>query len=335
MKYRILGRTGVKVSELCYGCMTFGTKWTQVGITEQKDADAIVAKCLDAGINFFDTANVYSTGESEEILGHALGKRRKDVLIATKVRGRMSNGLNDLGLSRFHILESCDASLKRLSTDHIDLYQFHGWDKLTPLDESLKALDDLVRWGKVRYIGVSNFAGWHLMKALALSDANGWERFVTLQTQWSLVVRQIEYELVPLCIEEGLGILPWSPLAGGFLTGKYRKDKPRPKGARRSDLSNYSPVRFNEDDAWPVLDALDEIAKAHKATVTQTALNWLLAKPVVSSVIIGARNLEQLEDNLATGNWSLTPEEVAQLDALTAPPKIYPYAMIEQFNANR
>ncbi|MGH8103780.1 MAG: aldo/keto reductase [bacterium] len=323
------------MSELCFGCMTFGTKWVQVGITTQKDADAIIAKCLDAGINFFDTADVYSAGESEDILGTALGARRKDALIATKVRGRMSDAVNELGISRHHILESCDASLKRLKTEHIDLYQFHGWDRLTPLDESLKAMDDLVRWGKVRYIGVSNFAGWHLMKALAISDARGWERFVTLQTQYSLVVRQIEYELVPLCIDQGLGILPWSPLAGGFLTGKYRKGQPRPAGARRSDVSAQSPVRFKEEDAWPVIDALDEIAKAHKASISQAALNWLLAKPVVSSVIIGARDIKQLEDNLATENWSLTPEEVAKLDEVSAPAKVYPYAMIEMFNANR
>jgi aryl-alcohol dehydrogenase-like predicted oxidoreductase len=279
---------------------------------------------LYAGINFFDTADVYSEGLSEEMLGKALGKRRKDIILATKVRGKMGPNPNDVGLSRHHIIEGCNASLKRLGTDYIDLYQVHNFDPDTPLEETMRALDDLVRLGKVRYIGCSNFSGWQLMKALAISDKRGWERFVTLQALYSLLARELENEMVPLCLDQGLGILVWSPLFGGFLSGKYRRGKPQPKGTRLSGSQpRFLPV--DEKRGFDIVDELDKIAKAHKASVAQAALNYLLAKEGVSSVIIGARTPEQLEDNLKTTDWELTAEEVARLDEMSQPLPLYPY----------
>ena len=331
MNTRFLGNTGVRVSELCLGAMTFGGRgyWKNVGQVEQKEADVLVGMALDGGINFFDTANVYSEGRSEEILGKALGSRRKDIVLATKVRGRVGPGPNDVGLSRKHILESCDASLKRLGTDWIDLYQVHSFDPHTPLEETLRALDDLVRAGKVRYLGASNYTGWQLMKALAISDARGLERFVTLQALYSLISRDLELELVPLSLEEKLGILPWSPLGGGFLTGKYRRGKPRPQGARRTEAAGQF-LQFDEEKGFDVVEELERVAAAHTATITQAALNYLLRKPGVTSVIIGAKTPEQLADNLKTTSWEMTPEEVARLDALTGPPRVYPYWMLER-----
>jgi aryl-alcohol dehydrogenase-like predicted oxidoreductase len=323
MPLRRLGRTGLKVSALAFGTMTFGSRWKHIGTTSQEEADALVGRCLEAGINFFDTADVYSDGESEAILGRALGKRRKDVILATKVRGRTSEDPNDVGLSRRHILDSVDASLRRLGTDTIDLYQVHCWDALTPLEETLRALDDCLRWGKVRYIGASNYAAWQLMQALAVSERLDLERFVTLQPLYNLVVRDIELELVPLCQDQGLGILPWSPLAGGFLSGKYRRGAEPPAGARRT-LAQEQFLRFDEERALDVVEVLAGIAAEHGGTVAQAALNWLLAKPWVSSVIIGARTREQLDDELGAVRWSLAPEEVARLDALMPPPRLYP-----------
>ena len=320
MRMRFLGKSGIKVSELCLGTITFGTN-VQLGALDQKTADSIVGMALDGGINFFDTADNYSNGQSEEILGKALGKRRKDIILATKVRVRMSAKPNDVGLSRHHILEGCDASLKRLGTDYIDLYQVHRFDFQTPLEETLRALDDLVRQGKVRYIGCSNFAGWQLMKALNISDNNHWERFITLQGQYSLIWRDLEYELVPLCLDQGLGILTFQPLGGGFLSGKYRRGKPRPKGTRLSDAD----LDFNEQKAYDIVDELDRVAAAHNVSVTQAALNYLLCKPGVSSVIIGIRTPEQIADNLKTTDWQMLPEEVAQLDKVSKPGPVYPY----------
>ncbi|MEJ2218272.1 MAG: aldo/keto reductase [Gemmatimonadota bacterium] len=331
MNTRFLGNTGVRVSELCFGAMTFGGKgyWTGVGQVQQKEADALVGMALDAGVNFFDTADVYSEGWSEEILGKALGSRRKDVVLATKVRGRTGPGPNDVGLSRKHIMDACDASLKRLGTDHIDLYQVHSFDPRTSLEETLRALDDLVRAGKVRYIGASNFAGWQLMKALAVSEKQNLERFVTLQAFYSLIARDLENELVPLSLDQNLGILPWSPLGGGFLSGKYRRGKARPKGARRSDPSRQW-LQFDEERGFDIVDALEKIANDHDATIAQAALNYLLRKPGVTSVIIGAKTKEQLADDLGTADWEMTPEEVARLDALSRPPRAYPYWVLER-----
>jgi len=328
MRMRYLGKTGIKVSELCFGTMTFGGRsfFKHIGGLGQKEATTLVDMSLEAGINFFDTADVYSEGLSEEILGKALGPRRKDIILATKVRLPMGPGPNDVGLSRHHIIEGCHASLKRLGTDYIDLYQVHNFDPDTPLEETMRALDDLVRQGKVRYIGCSNFSGWQLMKAMAISDKRGWERFVTLQALYSLLARELENELVPLCLDQGLGILVWSPLSGGFLSGKYRRGKPQPKGTRLSGPQpRFQP--FDEEKGFDIVEALDKIAKAHKATVAQAALNYLLAKEGVSSVIIGARTPEQLTDNLKTTDWEMSAEEVSRLDEMSQPLPLYPYWM--------
>ncbi|MCJ7425815.1 MAG: aldo/keto reductase [Dehalococcoidales bacterium] len=328
MRMRFLGKTGVKVSELCFGTMTFGGRsfFKYVGQLGQKEANTLVDMSLEAGINFFDTADVYSEGLSEELLGKALGKRRQSIILATKVRGKMGPGPNDIGLSRRHIIEGCNASLKRLGTDYIDLYQVHNFDPDTPQEETMRALDDLVRQGKVRYIGCSNYSGWQLMKALAIADKRGWERFVTLQSLYSLLARELENEMVPLCLDQGLGILVWSPLSGGFLSGKYRRGKPQPKGTR---LSAPQPRFIPHDDekGFDIVEELDRIAKAHKATVAQAALNYLLAKEGVSSVIIGARTPEQLADNLKTTDWEMSAEEVSQLDEMSQPAPLYPYWM--------
>ncbi|OGO05927.1 MAG: aldo/keto reductase [Chloroflexi bacterium RBG_13_56_8b] len=328
MRMRFLGKTGVKVSELCFGTMTFGGRsfFKYVGQLGQKEANTLVDMSLEAGINFFDTADVYSEGLSEELLGKALGKRRQSIILATKVRGKMGPGPNEIGLSRHHITEACNASLKRLGTDYIDLYQVHNFDPDTPQEETMRALDDLVRQGKVRYIGCSNYSGWQLMKALAISDKRGWERFVTLQSLYSLLARELENEMVPLCLDQGLGILVWSPLSGGFLSGKYRRGKPQPKGTR---LSAPQPRFIPHDDekGFDIVEELDKIAKAHKATVAQAALNYLLAKEGVSSVIIGARTPQQLADNLKTTDWEMSAEEVSRLDEMSQPAPLYPYWM--------
>jgi len=334
MPRRSLGRSGVQVSVLCMGTMTFGSQWPSVGTTSQEGANDLVARCLDAGVDFFDTADVYSTGESETILGRALGERRRDVVLATKVRGRMSPDPNDVGLSRRHIQASCDASLRRLGTDWIDLYQVHCWDERTPVEETLRALDDLVRAGKVRYIGASNYAAWQLMKALAVSERDRLERFVTLQPLYNLLIRDVENEIVPLCLDRGLGILPWSPLAGGFLTGKYRRGRPRPQGARRSD-PDRAYLQFDEERGFDVVEALADIAASHGGTVSQAALAWLLAKPAVTSVILGARTGEQLADDLGAARWSLSSDEVARLDAMAPPPRVYPRWFIDQQHQDR
>ena len=336
MKTRFLGNTGVRVSELCFGAMTFGGKgyWKNIGQIEQKEADELIHMAIEGGINFFDTADVYSEGRSEEILGKALGNRRKDIVLATKVRARTGTGPNDIGLSRKHIIESCNASLKRLGTDYIDLYQVHSFDPRTPLEETLRTLDDLVREGKVRYIGASNYTGWQLMKALAVSEKRNLERFVTLQALYSLISRDLEYELVPLSLDQQLGILPWSPLGGGFLTGKYRRGKPRPEGARRTNPTDQF-LQFDEEKGFEIVDELGKTARNHGATITQAALNYLLRKSGVASVIIGVRNKEQLSDNLKTVDWEMTSEEIARLDALSKPPRVYPYWMLERMVQDR
>ena len=330
MKMRFMGNTGIKVSEICFGAMTFGGKsfWAVIGALDQSSASALVHQAMEGGINFFDTADVYSEGVAEEMLGKALGTRRKEIILATKVRGRTGKGPNDVGLSRLHIVESCNASLKRLGTDYIDLYQLHSFDPRTPQEETLRALDDLVRSGKVRYIGASNHTGWQLMKALAISERQNLEKFVTLQAYYSLVARELENELVPLCLDQNLGILPWSPLGGGFLTGKYRRGKPRPEGARRTNPKDQF-LQFDEEKGFVIVDELERIAGNHNATITQAALNYLLRKPGVSSVITGARTGEQLADILRTTDWEMTAEEVKRLDEMSKPPRIYPYWMLE------
>ena len=336
MKYRLLGKTGLKVSELCLGTMTFGSKFFHIGVVNQEGANQMVARALEAGINFIDTADVYSFGESEEILARALkaaGAKRESVVIATKVMGAMSQDawdgsgdVNDRGLSRKHIFEACEASLRRLDTDYIDLYQVHGWDRLTPMEEILRALDDLVRQGKVRYLGCSNWAARQLAKALGLAEGRGWERFVSLQAYYSLVGRDLEHELLPLCVEEGLGVLPWSPLAGGFLSGKYSRKNPKPAGARRSEF-DFPPLDLER--GYETVDTLAAVATMRGTTIPQVALAWLLAQPGVASVILGAKTIEQFEDNLGAAELELTPAELSRLSALTPPPLLYPQWMIE------
>jgi aryl-alcohol dehydrogenase-like predicted oxidoreductase len=322
--------------------MTFGSNFYNIGAVDQTGANQIVARALEGGINFFDTADVYSYGESETILGRAIkeaGVERTSVVVATKVRGAMSEAagggkgdFNNVGLSRQHIIASCEASLRRLGTDYIDLYQVHGWDYLTPVDETLRALDDLVRQGKVHYIGCSNWSARHLMKGLLLSELRGWERFVSLQAYYSLAGRDLEHELLPLCREEGIGVLPWSPLSGGFLSGKYRRDNPSPEGARRSAF-DFPPI--DPERGFDAVDTLAQVAQEKDATVAQVALGWLLAQRGVTSVIIGANKLSQLEDNLKSVEVKLSDEDLERLSATTAPRPLYPQWMIELQNTGR
>ena len=327
MNYRQLGRTGLRVSELCFGTMTFGGEgmYKVIGETAQAQADRLVSLCLDAGINFFDTSDTYSAGRAEQILGKALGAHRKDVVVATKVRGRVGPGPNAVGLSRGHIMDSVDASLERLGTDYIDLYQIHGYDALSPWDETLRALDDLVRAGKVRYIGASNLAAWQLMKALGLSDRDRLARFETIQSYYSIAGRDLERELCPLMVSEQVGLLIWSPLAGGFLSGKFSRDHKGPDGARRTSF-NFPPI--DETRAYLVLDALAEVAQAHQVSVARVALAWLLHQSVTTSVIIGARNEAQLDDNLAAPALKLDASQLNSLDQASALPPEYPGWMI-------
>lgn len=337
MRYRLLGNTGLKVSELCLGAMTFGNRFFTVAHVDQAGANQMTARALESGINFFDTADVYSFGQSEEFLGNAIracGARRDAVIIATKVRAPASQeawdrtgDLNNIGLTRHHILSGCEASLKRLGVDYIDLYQVHGEDVITPVEESLRALDDLVQQGKVRYLGCSNWTVRRLMKALCLADARQWTRFVSLQAYYSLVGRDLEHELLPLCREEGLGVLPWSPLSGGFLTGKYRQNAE----GRRVGFE-FPPVDARGDEALSVVEA---IAKEKGASMAQISLAWLLAQPGVTSIIIGATKMAQLEDNLKCPDIILSDGEMARLSEVTKPPQLYPQWMVERQNLGR
>jgi aryl-alcohol dehydrogenase-like predicted oxidoreductase len=326
MDYRQLGNSGLRVSALTLGTMTFGGqgKFAKVGATDVDGATRQVDMCLDAGINLIDTADVYSGGLSEEIVGRTIRGRRDRVLVATKARMPMGDGPNDAGLSRHHLIRACEASLRRLDTDHIDLYQVHEWDGATPLEETLAALDHLVNTGKVRYIGCSNYAGWHVMKALAISERRGFQRFVSQQIYYSLQARDAEYELVPVSLDQGLGILVWSPLAGGLLSGKYRRDQEGPEGSRHLTDWNEPPVR-NEDQVYDIVDALVEIAEEHGASPAQAALAWTLGRPGVASIVVGARTEEQLADNLGAADLVLGDDERARLDELSAPPLLYPY----------
>src|SRR5579883_984624 len=335
MQYRQLGNTGVFVSRLCLGAMTFGGKgsiFEAVGALDQKAADELVGKSLDAGINFIDTANIYAGGESETMVGKALGARRKDVVIATKVFGRMGEGPNEVGLSRLHIMQSAEASLKRLGTDYIDLYQIHGFDKLTPMEETLGALSDLVRQGKVLYIGCSNLAAWQIMKSIAISEARGLEKFATLQAYYSLAGRELERELVPLVEDQKLGLLPWSPLAGGFLSGKFTRSGAADQDARRTKF-NFPPVDLER--GYEVVEAMQKVAERRGATVAQVALAWLLHQPSVTSVIIGAKKASQLTDNIGALDVKLAAEDLAELNKVSAPRPEYPGWMINMPSVRR
>ena len=330
MRYRPLGKTGLYVSEICLGTMTFGGKgfWEAIGKLPKTDVEALVGASLDAGVNFIDTANVYSEGESEKLLGEALAslnRPRDQVVVATKVRGRMGPGPNEVGLSRSHILSSIDHSLKRLRLDYVDLYQIHGVDKFTPIEETVRALDDVVRSGKVRYVGFSNLPAWLAMKALGYADANGYARFVSAQVYYSIAGRDIEREIVPMAEDQGLAILPWSPLAGGLLSGKFDPDKPGPAGARRTSF-DFPPV--DRGRLPKVLAALRAVSGEADVSVARVALAWQLTRPFVTSVIIGAKTKEQLADNLAAVDVKLSPAQIASLDEASALPAEYPGWMV-------
>ncbi len=326
MEMRTLGRSGLRVSVLTMGTMTFGGSgaFKDVGETEVAEARKQVDRCLEAGVNLVDTADVYSNGRSEEIVGEVLDGRRDDVLVATKVRFPMGSGPNDAGLSRHHVVRGCEASLRRLRTDHIDLYQLHERDGATPVEETLEALDLLVQQGKVRYVGVSNFAGWHLMKTLGVAERDGRPRPVAQQIHYSLQCREAEYELVPAAVDEGLGILVWSPLAAGLLSGKYRRDR-RPEGISRHTSGWSEPPVRDEEALWRIVDALVEVGDGHGVSAAQVALAWLLGRPAVTTLVIGARTGEQLADNLAAADLVLSEEERKKLDEVSAPPLLYPY----------
>jgi aryl-alcohol dehydrogenase-like predicted oxidoreductase len=340
MRYNQLGRTGLFVSEICLGTMTFGGKesagfWRLVGELEQKEVDEIISRALAAGVNFIDTADVYSFGRSEKLLGQALKNlevRREDVVLATKVVGEMGPQPNNRGASRGHIMDSVKRSLERLQTDHIDLYQIHASDDVTPIDETLRALDDLVSQGLVRYVGVSNWSAWKIAKALGSAERHGWARFETLQAYYSIAGRDLERELVPMLVEEKLGLLVWSPLAGGLLSGKFGPGAPNPEGARRTSF-DFPPV--NKDRAWAAVAAMREVAEQHGVSVARIALAYVLAKPFVASVIIGAKSVEQLDDNIAATSLSLTSDQLSKLDAVSALPPEYPGWMFERQGASR
>ncbi len=326
MQYRQLGRSGLKVSTLTMGTMTFGGRgvFGKVGNTDVADARRQIARCLEAGINLIDTADIYSTGSSEEIVGEVLHGRRHDVLIATKARFPMGPSPNDAGLSRYHLVRACEASLRRLRTDVIDLYQVHERDGITPAEETMEALDSLVRAGKVRYVGCSNFSAWHLMKYLGVAERAHRVPFVSQQIHYTLQCREAEYELVPLSLEEGIGIMVWSPLAGGLLSGKYRRNQAHPEGSRHLNDWNEPPVR-DEGKLYDIVDALLAIAEPRGVSAAQVALAWLLGRPAVTTLVIGARTEAQLADNLAAADLALTQEERATLDSVSAPPLLYPY----------
>jgi aryl-alcohol dehydrogenase-like predicted oxidoreductase len=332
MQFRALGGTGLKVSELCLGTMTFGSGFMGIGVVDQAGADAIVRRALDAGVNFFDTADVYSRGQSEELLGHALrssGVPRRSVVVATKVRGTMSDAanegtgdVNNRGLGRKHILEGIDASLRRLGMDYVDLYQIHGVDPTTPIEETLEALNDVVRMGKALYIGVSNLAAWQIERALGISERRGWARFVSVQAYYSLVARDLEIEILPMARTEGLGVLTWSPLAGGYVSGKYRAGSPVVGRRTHFDFPQLSPR------AEEALATLEEVARERGASMARVALAWLRQRPGVTSVIIGVRDVDQLEDDLGAADLQLTPDELTRLAEATQPELPYPQWMI-------
>lgn len=327
MEYRRLGASGFHVPVLSFGTGTFGGKGAFFGAwgkTDVAEARRLVDICLDAGLTMFDSADVYSHGAAEEILGEAIRGRRDRVLISTKATFRFDEGPNAVGSSRYHLIEACEAALRRLGTDYIDLFQLHGFDAMTPPEEVLSTLDDLVRAGKIRYTGVSNFSGWHLMKSLAVADRYGYPRYVANQTYYSLIGRDYEWELMPLGLDQGVGAVVWSPLGWGRLTGKLRRGAALPEVSRLHETADSGPP-VSDELLFRVVDALDEIAAETGKTVPQIAINWLLQRPTVSTVVIGARNEEQLRQNLGAVGWNLTPEQVARLDAASAVTLPYPY----------
>ncbi|PBC76741.1 aryl-alcohol dehydrogenase-like predicted oxidoreductase [Streptomyces sp. TLI_235] len=347
MRYRYLGDTGLAVSELCFGAMTFGggasflgapdRNWSEFGTVQDQDVHRLMDVALDAGINFFDTADVYKNGMGEEFFGRTLAKVRDRVVIGTKGRWRVDGeGPNDFGSTRHHLNAAVDASLRRLNTDYIDLYHLHGFDPRTSLDETLRVLDDLVRSGKVRYIGVSNFAAWQLMKALSVSERRNLARFVCYQGYYNLGARDLEWEVIPLAHDQKVGITAWSPLAGGFLTGKYRRGEGRPAGSRLAEATPAESAPLtDEQQAYDIVDETARIAEARGATVAQVAINWVLSRPQIASAVIGATKIHQLEDNLKAMEWELTADEVAALDEVSTARVPYPYWHIATVGADR
>ena len=337
MKYNNLGNTGVLVSELCMGTMTFGGQgfWTAIGDLGQKAVNELIKHTLDSGINFIDTANVYSEGLSEKLLGKSLkdlGIDRQEVVLATKLRGRVGPFANQIGLSRLHIMDSVEDSLRRLNTDHIDLLYIHGVDPITPLEETMRGLDDVVRAGKVRYLGVSNHPAWMMTKANGIAERMGWTKFVGAQNYYSIAGRDIEREIIPMLQSEGMALMPWSPLAGGFLSGKYTRDKAKAGDSRRDEF-DFPPV--NKEKAYDIIDVMIKIGKTHNVSVARVALAWMLKKPGVTSIIIGAKRKDQLEDNIAATELDLTEKEMKQLDEISALPVEYPGWMVERQSQGR
>jgi aryl-alcohol dehydrogenase-like predicted oxidoreductase len=335
MRYRFLGNSGLQVSEICFGVMTFNSKkgWTHLGIQEQKDADRLTAIAIENGVNFFDTADVYSGGISETMLGKALGKKRKDVVIATKGEGRMGSGPNDEGHSQQHLIKACNDSLKRLNTDYIDLYQVHSFDFMTPLEEMMSALDQLVKDGKVRYIGISNFFAWQIMKLMSISEKQNLQKIISLQAYYSLVGRDLEYETIPVCLDQKIGIIVWSPLHGGILSGKYRKGKKWPRGTRIKGEGQHLPYDIERGEK--ILSVMEKISGKRNASMSQIALNYALQKPGITSVIIGARDEKQLLENIRTSEWKLSNDEMKKLDEVSEPPRIYPLWYFDIFKKKR
>jgi aryl-alcohol dehydrogenase-like predicted oxidoreductase len=326
VEYRQLGASGLKVPALSFGTATFGgvgeffKAW---GATQVEEAKRLIDVCLDGGINFFDTANVYSNGRSEEVLGGAIAGRRDQLLISTKATFSTGDGPNDIGSSRHALIRACEASLRRLGTDYIDVYYMHGFDALTPVEETLSALDDLIRAGKIRYLGCSNFSGWHLMKSLSVSERHGWARYVAHQAYYSLVSREFEWELMPLALDQNVGTVVWSALAGGALSGKMRRGQPLPEGSRLATADFLAGAR--SDKVYDTVDVLERLANETGKTIAQVALNWVLQRPSVVSVVVGARNEAQLRQNLGAVGWSLSTSQIAQLDAASDVRPLYPY----------
>ncbi|QJD97965.1 aldo/keto reductase [Mucilaginibacter robiniae] len=332
MKYNFLGNTGILVSEICFGTMTFGGRgmWEAVGKVQQQEVNDLMKVVVDSGINFIDTANVYSFGESEKLLGQSikdLGLNRNDLVIATKVRGKMGEeGINNVGLSRYHIFQSVNDSLQRLQLDHIDILYVHGVDKRTPIAETVRALNDIVLTGKVRYVAVCNWPAWMVMKALGIAEKHGWNKFVGLQYFYSLSGRDIEREVLPLAAAENLAVMPWSPLAGGFLSGKYSRNNEKAGNSRRDEF-DFPPI--NKEKAYDIVDVLAELSKAYNASVAQLALAWVRQQPGVTSTIIGAKRVEQLQDNIKSTEIQLTADDLKRIDEVSALAKEYPGWMVE------
>ena len=337
MKYNFLGNTGLLVSELCFGTMTFGSSgiWQAIGGVEQSGANDLMKAAVDAGINFIDTANVYSFGQSEKLLGQAikdLGLNRNDVVIATKVRGKMGEGKNNVGLSRYHIFQSVDESLQRLQLDHIDILYVHGVDLFTLIEEIVRSLNDIVLTGKVRYVAVCNWPAWMVMKALGIAEKHGWNKFAGMQYFYSLSGRDIEREILPLAAEENLAVMPWSPLAGGFLSGKYTRENEKAGNSRR-DSFDFPPI--NKEKAYDIVDVLNEIGQQYQVKAAEIALAWVRHQPLVTSTIIGAKNPEQLKSNIHSTEITLKPDELQRIDEVSALPKEYPGWMVERQGSDR